>query len=40
MFHPGEEEVGEDEGVGLGVEPVPRRQTEVELHPEALLQTW
>ena len=36
VFHPGEEEVGEDEGVGLRLEAVPRRQTEVELHAEAL----
>ena len=35
VFHPREEQIGEHEGVGLGVEAVPRREAVVELHAEA-----
>ena len=35
VLHPGEQQVGEDEEVGLGLEAVPRREAVVELHAEA-----
>ena len=35
VLHPGEQQVGEDEEVGLGLEAVPRREAVVELHAKA-----